>query len=126
MSWVRSPLAAPNFPHKSMEREGLDISAALPSSVVTDSSQARANADTPAWFTPFEPHPWLTNGHLQTIVGNFLRRPAFNLPTVAETVEVDPVDGSRVLCHCNWQPEPERASRLTAMLVHGLEGSSDS
>jgi hypothetical protein len=41
-------------------------------------------------------------------------------------VEVDPVDGSRVLCHCHWQAEPERASRLTVVLVHGLEGSSDS
>jgi predicted alpha/beta-fold hydrolase len=31
-----------------------------------------------------------------------------------------------VLCHCHWQPEPERAARLTLILVHGLEGSSDS
>jgi uncharacterized protein len=41
---------------------------------------------------------------------------------------VDPADGSRVLCHCHWQ-EPERtrrAGRLTLVLVHGLEGSSDS
>jgi predicted alpha/beta-fold hydrolase len=66
----------------------------------------------------------LSNGHLQTIVGNYLPRPAFNLPFTAETVEVDPADGSRVLCHCHWQAEP--ASRLTLVLVHGLEGSSDS
>jgi hypothetical protein len=39
---------------------------------------------------------------------------------------VDASDASRVLCHCHWQPEPERASRLTVVLVHGLEGSSDS
>jgi predicted alpha/beta-fold hydrolase len=45
---------------------------------------------------------------------------------VSETVEVDPTDGSRVLCHCDWQPQPERAPRLTVLLVHGLEGSSDS
>jgi hypothetical protein len=31
-----------------------------------------------------------------------------------------------VLCHCHWQPEPERSTRLTVVLVHGLEGSSDS
>ena len=31
-----------------------------------------------------------------------------------------------MLCYCHWQPEPERAARLTAVLVHGLEGSSDS
>jgi predicted alpha/beta-fold hydrolase len=98
----------------------------VPSSVVPGGSSAHTSAETPAWFTAFEPYPWLTNGHLQTIIGNFLPRPAFRLPTVAETVEVDPADGSRVLCYCNWQPEPERASRLTAVLVHGLEGSSDS
>lgn len=59
-------------------------------------------------------------------MGNFLPRPKFTLVTTAEEVEVDPADGSRVLCHCHWQPEPVRAERLTAILVHGLEGSSDS
>lgn len=80
----------------------------------------------PLWLTAFEPRPWLGNGHLQTIVGNFLPRPAFLVPTTAETVVVDPADNSRVLCHCSWQPEPVRAGRLTLVLVHGLEGSSDS
>ena len=83
-------------------------------------------AELPAWLTSFEPHPWLTSGHLQTIAGNFLPRPAFRLDTVAETVEVDFADASRVLCCCHWQPEAVRAARLTAVLVHGLEGSSDS
>ncbi|MGB8261690.1 MAG: alpha/beta fold hydrolase, partial [Terracidiphilus sp.] len=78
----------------------------------------------PPEFPPFLPRRGLTGGHLQTIVGNFLPRPAFRLDATAETVEVDPADSSRVLCHCHWQPEP--ASRLTAVLVHGLEGSSDS
>ena len=78
------------------------------------------------WFRPFEPHPWLLNGHLQTIAGNFFPRPAFRLITTTEMVEVDVTDGSRILCHCHWQPEPERSARLTAILVHGLEGSSDS
>jgi len=76
------------------------------------------------WFTPFEPHRGLSSGHLQTIAGNFYPRPAFRLAAVSETVEVDPADGSRVLCHCHWQAEP--AARLTVVLVHGLEGSSDS
>jgi len=82
--------------------------------------------EVPAWLTSFEPHPWLANGHLQTVVGNFLPRPPFRLATADETVEVDPADQSRVLCHCHWQPEPVRALRLTVILVHGLEGSSDS
>ena len=80
----------------------------------------------PEWLLPFEPCRGLSNGHLQTIAGNFLPRPAFRLAAVSETVEVDPADSSRVLCHCHWQAEPERAKRLTVVLVHGLEGSSDS
>ncbi|MGP8174687.1 MAG: YheT family hydrolase [Terracidiphilus sp.] len=85
----------------------------------------------PGWLTPFEPRRGLTNGHLQTIVGNFLPRPPFRLASVAETIEVDPADGSRVLCHCHWQAghrqaDLDRAERLTVVLVHGLEGSSDS
>jgi predicted alpha/beta-fold hydrolase len=78
------------------------------------------------WLTLFEPKRWLRNGHLQTIVGNYLPRPPFRVDGVAEIVEVDAADGSRVLCHCHWQAEPERAERLTVVLVHGLEGSSDS
>jgi predicted alpha/beta-fold hydrolase len=85
----------------------------------------------PEWLTSFQPRLGLSNGHLQTIVGNFLPRPPLRFAAVAETVEVDPVDGSRVLCHCHWQPEPPLsnpalAGRLTLVLVHGLEGSSGS
>jgi len=66
------------------------------------------------------------NGHVQTIVGNFLPRPEFVEIATPEIIVVDPVDNSRVLCHCNWQPEAMRAERLTVVLVHGLEGSSAS
>lgn len=45
---------------------------------------------------------------------------------MAEAIVVDPGDGSRVMCHCNWQPEADRYRRLTVILVHGLEGSSES
>lgn len=72
------------------------------------------------------PRRGLRNGHLQTIVGNFLGRPHFGTGSQEEVVEVDPADGSCVLCHCDWQPEPARAERLTVVLLHGLEGSSDS
>jgi uncharacterized protein len=86
----------------------------------------RKPGEVPDWLNSFVPRRWLSSGHAQTIVGNFLPRPAFNLPTIAETVPVDASDGSAVLCHCHWQPEPVRAERLTAVLVHGLEGSSGS
>lgn len=78
------------------------------------------------WAGLFQPRRGLLNGHVQTIVGNYLPRPAFRLPFETETVEVDPADGSRVICHCHWQPGGTLAARLTVILVHGLEGSSDS
>ena len=109
-----------------MDREGPAASLAGQISVMPDSPTFETPAQLPAWLTSFEPHSWLTNGHLQTIVGNFLPRPAFRLASIAETVEVDSADGSRVLCHCHWQPEPVRDARLTVVLVHGLEGSSES
>jgi uncharacterized protein len=64
----------------------------------------------------------LSGGHRQTLANFFLNR-RFNLPAAEERlIEVEP--GTRVLCHCHWQPDRSRA--LTAVIVHGLEGSSDS
>jgi predicted alpha/beta-fold hydrolase len=83
-------------------------------------------AELPEWLTGFEPRRGLRNGHLQTIVGNYLPRPTFLLHSVPEEVEVDAADGSRVVCHCHWQGTKDRGSRLTVILVHGLEGSSNS
>jgi predicted alpha/beta-fold hydrolase len=88
--------------------------------------ESTALAPPPEWLYSFVPRRGLSNGHLQTLVGNYLPRPAFRVASQAETVEVDPSDGSRILCHCSWQPEAVRASRLTVVLVHGLEGSSES
>ena len=78
----------------------------------------------------FRPRRYLTNGHLQTIVGNFLPRDNHLPPAEDRFVEVSPaINGqisSQVLCQCHWQPEEVRASRPTAIIVHGLEGSSRS
>lgn len=78
------------------------------------------------WLSAFAPRRGLVNGHLQTIVGNFLPRPAFRLPFVNDEVLVDPADGSRVVCHAHWHIGVDMPQRLTLVLVHGLEGSSDS
>jgi predicted alpha/beta-fold hydrolase len=79
---------------------------------------------------PLVPRWWLANGHLQTIIGNFLPRRDHLPPPTAELIEVSPAThsqiSSQVLCHCHWQPEDVRAERLTVILVHGLEGSSGS
>jgi len=61
-------------------------------------------------------------GHAQTLAGFFLQR-SIRLPqSEARRVEVAP--GVKVLCHCHWQPDRQPA--LTVIIVHGLEGSSDS
>lgn len=78
------------------------------------------------WLRSFTPRRGLKNGHLQTIVGNFYPRRPLLAASESETVPVDAGDGSRVLCDCSWQPRQVRARRLTVVLVHGLEGSSES
>lgn len=67
---------------------------------------------------------------MQTLAGNFLPR-RITLPEPESLlVEVEgPVAGygpTQVLCHCHWQPREVRSSRLTLVLIHGLEGSSNS
>jgi hypothetical protein len=83
-----------------------------------------------AWLDPYVPRRWLSNAHLQTIIGNFLPR-TFPLPEPeSRLIEVEPAGPAHgpsfVLCHCHWQPEEVRTRRLTLVLVHGLEGSSSS
>jgi predicted alpha/beta-fold hydrolase len=78
----------------------------------------------PGWLTPYR--PMFSSSHVQTLAGNYWRRRPFSLKAQPEIVQVDAENNSRVLCHCHWQPEDVRAERLTILLVHGLEGSSDS
>lgn len=80
----------------------------------------------PAWLKPFVPRRGTRNGDVQTLLANFLPR-KLNLPPAEKTiVEVDAATGTRVLCHCHWQPEAIRGARMTLLLIHGLEGSSNS
>lgn len=73
-------------------------------------------------FEPFVPRRLLRNRHAQTLAGNFLPRKN-GLPEPEEQIfQVE--EDVQVLCHCHWRPEP--ASRATALIVHGLEGSSAS
>ena len=78
----------------------------------------------------FAPRRFFTNGHLQTILGNFLPRTDLLPQAESVLVEVSPATdtqiASRVRCDCHWQPADVRASRPTAIIVHGLEGSSNS
>lgn len=68
----------------------------------------------------FVPRHFLRNGHLQTLAGNFLPRKN-GLPAAEERLfQVE--EDVQVLCHCHWQPQ--RETRPTVLIVHGLEGSS--
>lgn len=72
--------------------------------------------------SPFVPRALFRGGHLQTLAGFFLQRR--NRLPVPEARMVPVASGVEVLCHCHWQPDRKRA--LTVIVVHGLEGSSDS
>ena len=75
---------------------------------------------------PFRPHPLLKSGHMQTIGGQLWPRRLQRLHAFehdeARTFEVEP--GVRVLAHCRWQAA--RREHPTLIVMHGLEGSSDS
>jgi uncharacterized protein len=72
---------------------------------------------------PFRPHRLLRHPDLMTVAAAFWRRrfPRLSAP-VDRLFEVEP--GSFLLARCHWQPEPRRHPAL--VLVHGLEGSSES
>jgi predicted alpha/beta-fold hydrolase len=70
----------------------------------------------------FKPRRFLAGGHRQTIASFFIPR-RFNLaPSEERLIEVEP--GIQVMCHCHWQAD--RRGALTVIVLHGLEGSSDS
>lgn len=83
-----------------------------------------------AHATDFLPRRFFTNGHLQTVLGNFLPRTNTLPPADHTLVEVSPATedqiASQIRCDCHWQAADVRASRPTAIIVHGLEGSSSS
>jgi len=61
---------------------------------------------------------------VQTIAGFLLPR-KIHLPSAEQRLVVV-APGIKVRCWCYWQGEVERRQALTLIVVHGLEGSSDS
>jgi predicted alpha/beta-fold hydrolase len=73
--------------------------------------------------TPFRPRRGLAGGHIQTLASFFLPRHIHLPPAEERLVEVAP--GIKLRSWCRWQTEnPQQA--LTLIVVHGLEGSSES
>jgi hypothetical protein len=69
----------------------------------------------------FRPRRWIRGGHAQTLAAFFLSRKIDLPPAEQRMIEVEP--GIPVLCHCHWQADRHA---LTLLIVHGLEGSSES
>jgi predicted alpha/beta-fold hydrolase len=70
----------------------------------------------------FRPRRWLAGGHRMTLVGNFLPRQNDLAPGEERLFSVEPE--VEILCHCHWQRE--RTAAPTLIILHGLEGSSNS
>jgi len=71
----------------------------------------------------FGTHPLLRNPHAQTLAYAFWPRRFPRLAQgTAREFEIEP--GTRIRGDCHWQPQPP--SRPTLVLIHGLEGSSES
>src|ERR1700722_20933255 len=95
----------------------------IPVSRVPDSSPPGSAAPWTARAS-FRARRWMGGGHVQTIASFLLPR-KIRLPVPEERlVEVEP--GVKVRCWCYWQDEARRREALTLIVVHGLEGSSDS
>jgi predicted alpha/beta-fold hydrolase len=74
---------------------------------------------------PFTPHPLFRNGHAQTIVAFAWPRYLTILVSDSSEERLFQVDANvNLLARCDWQADP--VAHPTLLLVHGLEGSSNS
>ena len=71
---------------------------------------------------PFRPRRWLAGGHVQTLA-SFLVPRKIHLPAAEERL-IEVAAGIQVRCWCHWQPN--RTEAMTLVVVHGLEGSTES
>jgi len=78
---------------------------------------------------PFAPHPLFKSGHAQTIAAFFWPRRFRFRPLTRDKARLFEVAPEvQLLAHCRWQDEEPnaRACHPTLLLLHGLEGSSQS
>lgn len=69
----------------------------------------------------FEAHPWLRNGHVQTIAGRYLPSKPVRLRSSMHVIDLD--DGDR-LSVVDSAPEGWTVGKPLVLLVHGLAGSA--
>ncbi|HZR27599.1 MAG TPA: alpha/beta fold hydrolase [Terriglobales bacterium] len=94
----------------------------MPPKNLTTEVPAENNPEALREAEDFRPRRWLAGGHRMTLAGNFL--PRKNLLALPEERLFSVEPEVQILCHCNWQPE--RVQAPTLIVVHGLEGSSNS
>jgi hypothetical protein len=76
----------------------------------------------PSGVPSYVPHARYRNGHVMTVVA-WARTRRFEFLPAAEATLVRVAPDTEVLARCYWQAD--RASRLTLLALHGLEGSSE-
>lgn len=72
----------------------------------------------------FQPARGLANRHVMTFAGHFIKRDFGNIAHISEERLFKVSEDARMLTHCGWQRE--RTAAPAVIVVHGLEGSSDS
>jgi len=72
---------------------------------------------------PFAPAPALRNPHLQTFAAALMGRAPF-VPAREQWFISVAGEKNQVRCDCSWQPDPH--NKTTAVICHGLGGSSSS
>ena len=105
--------------------EGEPENDAFESGILTQSRGCEKSGESLRWnsVTEFIPHPALRNGHLMTIAANFWGRRHPRLPAaIPRLFQTEP--GTQVRGNCHFQEKPRE--HPTLVLLHGLEGSSDS
>ena len=85
-------------------------------------TQTTAFSDGRPCPSDFVPRRFLRGGHRQTFAANFFPRVNHLPPPEERLFSVD--TDAQILTHCHWQTD--RTSRPTLVIVHGLEGSSES
>jgi hypothetical protein len=72
---------------------------------------------------PFRAYPLTAGGHVQTLLGHWLRRLlVWNVP--AEDLVVEAAPGVRILARASWQPG-RHEDHSALVLVHGLGGTAE-
>lgn len=85
--------------------------------------EGKVPAEASRGTSAFRARRWLSGGHRQTLAAFLLPRTIHLPPAEERLIEVAP--GIQVRCWCRWQPQ-NRESALTLIVVHGLEGSTES